>query len=537
MMKLPLDFIGSMETYLGDEIGPFLAALDGEPVVSIRLNPVKTNLDAKLLVPNEPVPWSRWGYYLEERIPFTFDPLLHAGMYYVQEASSMFVEHVVRELLAEPVVCLDLCAAPGGKSLALLSALPSGSLLVANEVVRQRANVLAETLIKQGHPHAMVTNNSAADFGCLSHTFDLVLVDAPCSGEGMFRKDEVAVAEWSHDNVMRCAERQKSILNDVWQALKPGGFLLYSTCTYNVIENERVVLELARFTGARFIQVETEAEWGIAPSFDERTPGYRFFPHRARGEGFSLFILQKPVEGQGLVGEEHHVGEKHHVGEEQQSRGELFPVGKLSLAGNPFSVNNGVIGIRGSDRRYDRERNMKEYTVAGRGVAERNHKKKDKKVQFRFLKEQLSFAPFLRDPDAFRFLQWGSRVFALPVQHVERMVDLAERLKVVTMGVEVGEEKRGDVVLSHALALSRELHFEGFPCFPVTYTQAIAYLRKEAIVLPTAPMGIVLLTYEGEPIGFAKNVGNRANNLYPAAWRIRSGYPPERVPRVIDLRS
>lgn len=484
MMKLPLEFIGSMETCLGDEIGPFLAALDGEPVVSIRLNPVKTNPDTKLLVPTDPVPWSRWGYYLDGRIPFTFDPLLHAGIYYVQEASSMFVEHVTRELLVEPVVCLDLCAAPGGKSLALLSALPKGSLLVANEVVRQRSNVLAETMIKQGYPHAMVTNNSAADFGRLSHAFDLVLVDAPCSGEGMFRKDEVAVAEWSQDNVTRCAERQKSILNDVWPALKPGGFLLYSTCTFNVIENERVVLELARVTGARFVQVETEAEWGIAPSFDERTPGYRFFPHRTRGEGFSLFILQKSW------------GEQQ-PGEDQQPREE-----------------------------------QKSW-----GAVERNRKKKGNKGQSQFLKEPSAFTPFLRYPDAFRFLQCGDRVFALPAEHAETMADLAERLKVVTMGVEVGEVKGGDVIPSHALALSRELHPEVFPRVPVTYPQAIAYLRKEAPVLSNLPKGIVLLTYEGEPIGFAKNVGNRANNLYPVAWRIRSGYPPERVPRVIDLRS
>ncbi|HHU27060.1 MAG TPA: rRNA cytosine-C5-methyltransferase [Bacteroidales bacterium] len=519
-MRLPLDFIGSMETYLGDEIRPFLVALEGEPVVSIRLNPVKTNPDAKFLVPTEPVPWSRWGHYLDERIPFTFDPLLHAGVYYVQEASSMFVEHVVRELLTEPMVCLDLCAAPGGKSLALLSALPAGSLLVANEVLRQRANVLAETLIKQGHPHVMVTNNSAADFGRLSHTFDLVLVDAPCSGEGMFRKDEMAVAEWSHDNVSRCGERQKSILNDVWPALKPGGFLLYSTCTFNVIENERVVLELARTTGARFIQVETEAGWGVAPSFDERTPGYRFFPHRSRGEGLSLFILQKP-------------GGELQLREEQQYGEVLSSVRESSSAGSLPNVGDGELGImcghrRDGKRRYDMGNDVMGSGIAGRRISGKSYQKKDNKGQSCFLKEPSAFSPFLRYPDAFRFLQCGDRVFALPAEHAETMADLAERLKVVTMGIEIP---------SHALALSRELHPEAFPRVPVTYPQAIAYLRKEAIVLPTAPKGILLLTYEGEPIGFAKNVGNRANNLYPAAWRIRSSYLPEQVPRVIDLRS
>ncbi len=528
-MKLPLDFVGSMETCLGNEIGDFLKALDDEPAVSIRLNPAKTKPGTRFFVPAEPVPWSRWGYYLEERPSFTFDPLLHAGIYYVQEASSMFVDHVVRELLSEPAVCLDLCAAPGGKSLSLLSSLPTGSLLVSNEVVRQRANILAETIIKHGHTNVMVTNNTPADFGRLTHAFDLILVDAPCSGEGMFRKNIRAVEEWSLNNVQRCAERQNDILVDAWQALKPGGFLVYSTCTFNVTENESVVFDLARSTGARFIQVETGSDWGISPSFDERTPGYRFFPHRTRGEGLSLFILWKPTE-------ETITRKKFSIAEELITAEGTIPPEQ------PVTTSNSIVEKRGGDSRCDDRRGVVEGTCMdiderGWGGKKRRGKKKSYKGKYTFLKDPSAFESYFHNPGAFRFLERGQRVFALPAMHFDSMMAFDEKLRTVSMGIEVGEFKKGDFIPSHALALNRELHTESFPRFPVAYNQAIAYFRKEAIVLPGAPRGMLLLTYEDEPIGFAKNVGNRANNLYPDEWRIRSIHLSECIPRVVDTSS
>ena len=197
-MNLPQAFIERTRQLLGDEAyTPFEEALQTETPVSIRPNRMKCSQP----VEGESIPWASSGTYLKNRPTFTFDPLFHAGCYYVQEASSMFVEKVLQEYVKEPVVMLDLCAAPGGKSTLCRSVLPEGSLLVANEVMRNRSQILAENLIKWGHPEVVVTNNDPADFTDLTHLFDVILTDVPCSGEGMFRKDQVAVDEWSLENV------------------------------------------------------------------------------------------------------------------------------------------------------------------------------------------------------------------------------------------------------------------------------------------------------------------------------------------------
>ena len=246
-MKLPASFIDYTRALLGDEEYDKLAvALQQEPPVSIRLNQLKINHSL-----SDKVPWSSEGFYLEERLTFTFDPLFHAGCYYVQEASSMFVEQVLRQYITGPVKMLDLCAAPGGKSTHARSILPEGSLLVANEVIRNRSQILAENLTKWGHPDVVVTNNDPADFSALLSFFDVILTDVPCSGEGMFRKDPVAVEEWSPENVEICWQRQRRIIADIWDALKPGGILIYSTCTFNTKEDEE---------NARWIQQEYGGE-------------------------------------------------------------------------------------------------------------------------------------------------------------------------------------------------------------------------------------------------------------------------------------
>ena len=221
-MKLPSEFEARSLEWMGEETYRALeAALQTEPPISIRVNRNKWDEE----VTGVCVPWSFTGLYLPKRPTFTFDPLFHAGCYYVQEASSMFVEQVLRTYVTEPVVMLDLCAAPGGKSTHARSVLPEGSLLVANEVMRNRSQVLAENLIKWGDSRVVVTNNDPADFTALTELFDVILTDVPCSGEGMFRKDPVAVDEWSMDNVQICWQRQRRILADVWPALKPGGLL------------------------------------------------------------------------------------------------------------------------------------------------------------------------------------------------------------------------------------------------------------------------------------------------------------------------
>ena len=256
-----------MTEVLGKEEYDLLAeALAEDAPTSIRRNKKKTlspnlksqtsNLKSQtsnLKPQTSPVPWCEEGFYLSERPSFTLDPLFHAGCYYVQEASSMFLSHVLREYVKEPVVALDLCAAPGGKSTLALSELPEGSMLIANEVVRQRANILAENIIKWGNPSCIVTNNYAEDFQAFGDTFDLIICDAPCSGEGMFRKDPDSIGEWSLANVETCWKRQRDIVRDIWHTLKEGGIFIYSTCTYNPLEDEENVAWIAKTLGAEVL--------------------------------------------------------------------------------------------------------------------------------------------------------------------------------------------------------------------------------------------------------------------------------------------
>ena len=255
MTNLPPSFIERTRRLLGDDFSRFSCALETESPVSIRLNPAKCRLDS---APGERVPWSQQGYYLSTRPAFTFDPRFHAGAYYVQEAASMFLNRVISQYIHTPVRYLDLCAAPGGKSTDAIASLPAGSLVVSNEVIPNRANILAENIIKWGSPFSIISRNEAADFASFEAYFDVIAADVPCSGEGMFRKDPDAVAEWSPANVGRCADRQRQILSDVWDALRPGGMLIYSTCTYNTEENEEIVFFLMEQFGAIPLSVDTD---------------------------------------------------------------------------------------------------------------------------------------------------------------------------------------------------------------------------------------------------------------------------------------
>ena len=299
-MDLPVSFADRTRPLLGDEEYNKLAdALNGEQPVSIRLNEEKLPDSSFSLfhASSDRVPWSSTGFYLDRRLTFTFDPLFHAGCYYVQEASSMFVEQVLKQYIGEtPSVMLDLCAAPGGKSTHARSVLPAGSLLVANEVIRNRSQILAENLTKWGHPGVVVTNNDPADFSCLEDFFDVILTDVPCSGEGMFRKDPVAVSEWSPENVEICWQRQRRIISDIWPSLKPGGLLIYSTCTYNTQEDEENIRWMRDEFGAEVLPVDAPTAWNITGNLlsGEDFPVYRFLPHRTKGEGFFLAVLRKP---------------------------------------------------------------------------------------------------------------------------------------------------------------------------------------------------------------------------------------------------
>ncbi len=386
----------------------YLKAFGEDAPVSIRLNPRKTGGKGFEVIGGEPVPWCREGYYLPTRPNFTFDPLFHAGCYYVQEAASMFLDEVLRQHFhpSQEGFALDLCAAPGGKSTLMRSALPEGYVLYSNEPIRQRASILLENVQKWGYADHFVTNLYPKDYRKSKMKFDIILCDVPCSGEGMFRKDEATIREWSPQNVEKCQQLQRDIVNEAWQCLNDGGLFIYSTCTFNTKENEENIRWMISELDARVLNVETADDWHITgsllPGFNE--PVYRFIPGISRGEGLFMAVMRK--------------------------RGET----------------NG------------RERNN-------------GHRNK-------------SVSPL--------------QPLSLPKQ---------------------------------ASSLTPQTEF---PQVSLSYSQALAYLRREAIVLsPEAPRELVEVCFMGEPLGLAKNIGSRANNLYPKEWKIKTTHIPNEYEAIL----
>lgn len=435
------EFTALLEESVGaDKASIVIAHLDDDPQVSVRVNPRKLQVDAArehfakasgdVTVACDAVPWCDFGLYLTPRPSFTADPLFHAGAYYVQEASSMYIARLAANAF-ESMHCdhgarvLDLCAAPGGKSTHLLSLLSDDDLLVCNEVMRSRATVLSDNIARWGRPNVVVTNDDPTSFKRLGGYFDLMLTDVPCSGEGMFRKDEEAVEEWSPDNVKLCASRQRRIVADAWPALREGGHLIYSTCTFNHFEDEDNVRWICGELGARLI--------------GER----HFLPGIDRGEGFYCALLRKD-------------------GDSSSVRPR---VGKLQ----PLSTPAG------------------EWVTAGNVI-----------------------------------LAKGDLLKAYPAALAGEMREMEQRLHVILSGVAVATVKGHDLIPEADLALSTIIRREAFPEGELSLSESLRFLAREAILLPEAPKGYVLVTHEGFPLGFVKNLGTRTNNLHPASRRIRN---------------
>ncbi len=284
--KYPEAFLSRMKNILGNEFDAFVESLNESSPTSVRANPFKHVAGQAINDGEENVPWCEKGSYLKERPSFTFDPLFHAGTYYVQEASSMFIEQAWKQInpTNQPVRVLDMCAAPGGKSTHLLSLMSEESLLVSNEIIPNRNKILQQNIVKWGTANCIVTQNKPEDFTSLENFFDVILIDAPCSGEGLFRKDKDAIDEWSERNVELCAIRQKEILQYAIACLKPGGFLIYSTCTFEEVENDNQIAECGLLNAELEIQ-----DFGQAKT----KHGYQFYPHKIKGEGFYIAIMQK----------------------------------------------------------------------------------------------------------------------------------------------------------------------------------------------------------------------------------------------------
>lgn len=311
-MQIPQALINNLEGVNGFDKEAFLSVhQSGAQITSVRLNPSKIDLqnnDASSsetittsgLIIEEKVPWTSAGFFLTQRPSFTFDPLFHAGTYYVQEASSMFLEQALRQTtdLTQSLTVLDLCAAPGGKSTHLQSLLSPGSLLVSNEVIKTRAGILRQNIIKWGSSNVVVTNNDPQHFPRMGGFFDVMVVDAPCSGSGLFRRDSEAIREWSEEAVQLCCGRQKRILADALPALKEEGILIYSTCSYSPEEDENLADWLVEDMGMESLPIPLQEAWGIVETLSSTAKafGYRFFPDKVKGEGFYLAAFKKKGE-------------------------------------------------------------------------------------------------------------------------------------------------------------------------------------------------------------------------------------------------
>ena len=290
----PDGFIQRLRTQLYIDPDDLLRSLQEPSPSSIRINRRKWN---RIPAGSSQVDWCSSGYYLENRPSFTYDPIFHAGCYYPQEASGMFLEQIFRQILPAPenIKVLDLCGAPGGKSTHLSTMIGQNNLLVSNEVIASRASVLSENVTKWGLSNTVVTQSDPSAFGRLPGFFDVILVDAPCSGEGMFR-DPVAVSEWTESAAMLCSERQKRILANAWPSLKPGGILIYSTCTFNPAENEENVEWLAASHDSKSVSIDISSFKGITEVDYRGIKGYGFYPGRIRGEGLFVSVVRKEGE-------------------------------------------------------------------------------------------------------------------------------------------------------------------------------------------------------------------------------------------------
>lgn len=398
MTQLPIDFTDMARRTMGEErFDCYLKAFETDAPVSIRLNPEKAK---ELTADGERVPWCRNAYYLPQRPNFTYDPLLHAGCYYVQEAGSMFLDTVMQQWVPDaPVVMIDFCAAPGGKSLLARTAVAAGSVMFSNEPMRNRANILAENVEKWGYADHFVTNNFPRDYRRAKMIADVVLCDVPCSGEGMFRKDEATIREWSMQNVEKCARLQREIVADAWSCLADGGLFIYSTCTFNTHEDEENIQWMMDELGAEVLPVKVDAAWNITGSLLDgfSQPVYRFIPGISKGEGLFLCVLRK---------------------------------------GGAWQQGHSLKSLRKSQQNLN-----------------------------------IIYCPKAQ-PD---------------------MVKVE-----------------------------------------VNYQQAMAYLRHEAITLGAdVPRGMVGICFEGHLLGLAKNIGNRANNLYPKEWKIRTTYIPNEYETIL----
>lgn len=458
-ITFPKGFEDRLKAVTGDETYYLIDALkDRERIpVSVRFNPFKADKPSA----GTPVPWCKYGRYLTERPQFTLDPEFHAGNYYVQEASSMFVGYLFEKISENTEIkrVLDMCAAPGGKTTLYSAAAGLETTIVANEPVRQRAMVLADNIRKWGLGNVVVTSNDPQHFAKLDEWFDVVAVDAPCSGEGMFRKSDEARFQWSPDNVRMCAARQKRIIADAWKSLRPGGVLIYSTCTFNKEENEDNVAWMLEEFDCEAVNIEVPGEWNIVETKVGDVSCFRFYPHLVLGEGFFACAIQKGG----------HKGKSH----TPKARRPIFCEVSKSVA-----------------------------TDLGRWVGQ---------------------------PDFMRFTNIADNLYGYYEESYRDIKTVSENLTAIHSGVCMGQIFGKTLKPDHSLALFHDVSRGVIPTANLTLNDAIRYLRREdSAGIEKMDEGINLVCYQEDtksspyPLGWAKRIGVRANNLYPKSMAIQN---------------
>lgn len=444
MPSLPQELLNSLSLLPHFDEKAFVEAHSEEnKITSIRLNPFKkTELDFDL---NTPVSWNSEGFYLDSRPSFTLDPLFQAGCYYVQEAGSMFLEFALKQTVdfSKTLKILDLCAAPGGKSTLINSLMNEESLLVANEFIKSRADVLVQNLSKWGTCNTIVTNNDPQKFSELSSFFDVIVIDAPCSGSGLFRKQPEAIDEWSENNVNVCSIRQQKILADIMPSLADNGILFYSTCSYSLKEDEEIVEWLIQQYNLEYVALSPDKDWGIV----ETRFGYRFYPHLTKSEGFFCAVLRK----------------RSH-----------------NPSHNPFKKKN--------------------YIEASKA-------------------ESALLESFIHKTESQSIVKKNNQ-FHLVNKLVEKfLIAFEKQFYFKKAGMVIGEIKGKDIVPNHELAWSTALH-KNINILSLDKERVLKYLRKESFSITDNSVGLVLICYKNQGIGWAKLLQNRINNYLPNELRI-----------------
>lgn len=446
---------------------PGIGPLDAATVLEAHLHPAATSIrinprkPAMAFTDLDSVPWNSEGFYLQERPVFTLDPLFHAGTYYVQEASSMFTGHAFKSLVQrgdKALRVLDLCAAPGGKSTLMASMLQDDDLLISNEVIQPRASILAENLSRWGQMNTWVTNSDPAAFAGLPQYFDVILIDAPCTGSGLWRKDEDALDEWSADHVKLCSERQKRILADALPALKEGGLLLYATCSYSAEENETIADWICDTMDMTPQPVSIQPEWQITVTHSpvHQAAGYRFYPWKLKGEGFFLSAFRKNI-------------------------------------------------TETEDAAPERRKKDK-------------HKGHQKNGNSRVKDETERWKPWL-DTD-FKAIVRNEEYYAIHPEHQADFDLLLQQVRIKKTGTALGKIMGKDIIPDHELALS--IHRSpNIPIVDLSKDEALSFLKKEEVAKDNPLKGWQIATFQGQSLGWGKWLPNRMNNYLPKNWRIR----------------